>query len=104
MASSRDTSNGPDWKDIQTVLTELEGDLDCRVEIQIKLLAHKGEKNVRVTVTAYPFFVVSGAQRNSVCLSAILDRPGCGLGVAVIYRLLLALDYEASKLWAISQA
>lgn len=104
MASSRDTSNGPDWKDIQTVLTELEGDLDCRIEVQMKLMAHKGEKNVRVTVTAFPFFVVNGVQRDSVCLSATLDRPGCGLGVAVIYRLLLALDYEASKKWAARQA
>jgi hypothetical protein len=104
LASSRDTSNGPDWKDIQSVLRDLEGDLDCRIEIQMRLVAHQGEKDIRVTVTAHPLFEVNGVQRHSVCLSATLDRPGNGLGVAIIYRLLLALDYEASKKWATRQA
>ncbi len=104
MASSRDTSNGPDWKDIQKVLTELEGDLDCRIEIKMGIVAVKGEKQTKVSVTAFPLFEVSGVQRQSVSLSATLDRPGCGLGVAIIYRLLLALDYEASRKWAVRQA
>lgn len=104
MASSRDTSNGPDWKDIQTVLTELEGDLDCRIAVEMRIVPVKGEKEVKVTVTAYPLFDVRMGAKSSVSLSATLDRPGCGLGVAIIYRLLLALDYEASKKWAVKQA
>lgn len=104
MASSRDTSNGPDWKDIHTVLTELEGDLDCRIEVKMRIVAVMGEKQTRVEVTAFPLFDVRGGQKQSVSLSATLDRAGCSLGVAVIYRLLLALDYEASKKWATRQA
>ncbi len=104
MASSRDTSNGPDWKDIQSVLEELEGDLDCRIEIKMWIVAVKGEKQTKVSVTAFPLAVMSGAQRLSVSLNATLDRPGCGLGVAIIYRLLLALDYEATRKWEDRQA
>lgn len=100
LASSRDTQNGPDWTDIQSVLQEMEGDLDCRIVMTTRLLARQGEKRLVVQVEAFPHLSVYGDQRQSVSLSATLDRPGCGLGVAVIYRLLLALDYEVSRVWA----
>jgi hypothetical protein len=81
----------------------LEGDLDCRIALEMRIVPNKGEKDLKLTVTAYPLFDVRGGLKQSVSLSATLDRPGCGLGVAIIYRLLLALDYEASKKWATRQ-
>jgi len=94
---SRDTSNGPDWKDIQSVLWELEQDYECRIEIQVKIVRKRGEAELRAVVTAFPWLSVSGDRRQSVSLSATLDRPGCALGVAVMFRLLHTLAFELGK-------
>lgn len=103
MASSRDTSNGPDWTDILNTLKEMEGDLDCRIVLTMRVLAQKGEKVLRVQAEAFPQYSPFREALPSVSLSATLDRAGSGLGVAAIYRLLLAVDYEASKKWAVKQ-
>lgn len=100
MASSRDTLNGPDWTDIRNVLLELEADYECRIEVTTRVVRLKGAEELRVTVVAHPWLTINGDQRSSVSLSATLDRSGCGLGVAVIFRLLHTLAYELGKSWA----
>lgn len=97
MASSRDTQNGPDWTDIQSVLLELEQDYECRIVMEQRLVRKRGGIELQACVTAYPWVSVSGEVRPSVSLSAIIDRSGCALGVAVIFRLLHTLAYELGK-------
>lgn len=103
MAVSRDTLSGPDWTDIQSVLWELEQDYECRIEVMQKLVRHRERVELRVVVTAFPWLSVSGDRRQSVSLSATLDRPGCALGVAVIFRLLHTLAFELGKQTAPTQ-
>ena len=99
LASSRDTQNGPDWKDIQSTLYELESDYECRIDLMTHIVRRRGEVELMVSAVAHPWVSVNGDLRRSVSLNATLDRPGCGLGVAVIFRLLHTLAYEMGKAW-----
>lgn len=103
MASSRDTSNGPDWEDIRQLVNDLEGDLDCRIVMTIRLLPKQKVKLLVVQAEAFPHLRVSGEALPSVSRSVPLERPGNGMGVAAIYRMLLALDFDIGKAWATKQ-
>jgi len=104
LASSRDTSNGPDWLDCRVLVREMNESLGARVELSIGLRRSKGTEELYVKATAYPYFTVKLDQRQSVSLSAVIPGSSSPMGVAVIFRLLLALDYEVSKAWATKQA
>lgn len=103
LASSRDSSNGPDWSDIQSTMQELEVEWCGRITMEFENSLVGGRKQLRATLMMHPWNVNLLDQRKSVSLSLTLDRSGCGLGVAAIYRGLLALDYAISKEWAVKQ-
>lgn len=103
LAASRDTSNGPDWTDVQATMQELETEWLGRVDLVMENALVGGRKQLRVRATMHPWNVNTVDQRRSVSVNATLDRSGCGLGVAALYRLLLALDYAISKEWAVRQ-
>lgn len=103
MASSRDTLNGPDWRDIQATFQSLEEESVGRVELVITNALVGGRKQLMVKATMHPWNVSLLDLRRSVSVNATLDRSGSGLGVAAIYRLLLALDYAISREWAVRQ-
>jgi len=84
-------------------MQELETDWLGRVTMEMENALVGGRKQLRLKVTMHPWFVDRRDQRRSVSLSATLDRSGCALGVAAIYRALLALDYAISKEWAVKQ-
>jgi len=104
LASSRDTSNGPDWLDCRVLMREMGTALDARVELGIRHVSREGVESLVVRATAHPYFVVGQAQRQSVFLSATIPGSSAQMGTAVIFRLLLALDYEVSKAWSVRVA
>jgi len=103
LASSRDTSNGPDWQDIQSVIADLQSSLDCRITVEMVLVQDKKVPRLRWTLTAYPYQSEPTEARRSVSLSVPCLASGAQMGVASIYRGLLALDYEASRVWSTKQ-
>jgi len=78
--------------------------LDCRVEVTISHRRQGKEDCTVFRATAYPNYQVSGEARQSVSLSAKCHSSSPAMGTAAIFRLLIALDYEVSKAWAIKQA
>jgi hypothetical protein len=104
LAASRETSNGPDWKDCQVVMREIQKDLDARVELTTVLFPSSKGEGMTVKATAYPYLRTQMEQRQSVSLSVNLTTCSPSLVSAAIFRLLLALDYEISKAWATRQA
>jgi hypothetical protein len=104
LASSRGTQNTPDWKDCLVVVRELNLGLDCRVELTTCLVKKNGQDTIQYKATAHPNYVVGQVQRNLVSVKTLFHGSSPSLGVASIFRLLLTLDYEASKAWATKQS
>jgi len=103
LASSRDTQNGPDWTDVEMVLQDMQSVLDCRVIVECRLKTVKSRGTLHFVATAYPNFVIAGPERQQISVSAICATGGSGLGVALMYRLLIKLDFETSRAWAVKQ-
>lgn len=104
MASSRDTSNGPDWQDCQVVMREIQLAMDARVELTIRPSVGEEKPSMVVKATAYPYLSTLPAVRQSVSLSVRIPSSSAVMVAAATFRLLLALDYEVSKAWAIKVA
>lgn len=104
LASSRGTSNGPDWLDCRVLVREMQTALEARIEL-VTAVRRKGDTDeLYVKATAYPYLSTEVGARQSVSLSAPIPDSSPQMGTAVIFRLLLALDYEASKAWSVKQA
>lgn len=100
MASSRDTSNGPDWQDCQVVMREMQSAMEARVELTIRPSAGEEKPSMVIKATAYPYLSAFPAARQSVSLSVRCPSSSGAMVAAATFRLLLALDYEVSKAWA----
>lgn len=97
-------SSGPDWLDCRVVMREMQTSMEARVELTIRPALEKGDHTMVVKATAYPYLSVEADQRQSVSLSANIHGSSAERGVAAIFRLLLALDYEVSKAWSVKVA
>lgn len=93
-------SSGPDWLDCRVVMREMQTALEAHVELTIRPVFGKESDVLVVKATAHPYLFVSSDQRQSVSLSAHIPGSSAEMGVAAIFRLLLALDYEVSKAWS----
>lgn len=82
------------------IVREMEEGMQARVELTIRASSDKGEPLLVVKATAYPYLSVVTEARQSVSLSASIPGSSAEMGVACIFRLLLALDYEVSRAWA----
>ena len=103
MAASRDTQNGPDWLDCRVLMREMNSALEARVELTITPVKKEDTEELKVKATAYPYLSTEVGVRQSVSLSASIPGSSAAMGTAVIFRLLLALDYEVSKAWSVRQ-
>lgn len=103
MAASRDSSNSPDWQDCRVIMREMEQAMEARVELTMRPYDREGKEGLVVKATAYPHLSVVRDQRQSVSLSVNILHSSTTMVAAVIFRLLIALDYEVSKAWAIKQ-
>lgn len=82
------------------MIADLQSSLDCRITVEMVLVQDKKVPRLRWTLTAFPYVSENGDQRRSVSLSVPCLASGAQMGVASIYRGLLALDYEASRVWS----
>lgn len=103
MATSRDSLNSPDWLDCQVVMREMQSAMDARVELTMRPSAGKEKPGIIVKATAYPFLSVAADHRQSVSLSVNVQQSSAVMVAAATFRLLIALDYEVSRSWAIKQ-
>jgi hypothetical protein len=86
------------------VMREMQDSLSARVELTTRV-SGSGEKEALVwKATAYPYMTTSPEARQSVSLSATILTSSAPMTAAAIYRLLIALDYEVSKAWALRVA
>lgn len=85
-------------------MREMAAGLEARVELTTFLRGKGDKEELTIKATAYPFLTTKADQRHSVCLSATIPASSASMGTAVIFRLLLALDYEVSKAWATRNA
>lgn len=97
MAVSRDTSNGPDWKDVTRALLHFEKEL--RASIKISLRAGGTEKSPILLMVASMLMEnpVSGGPQLSA--SASVSMPGRGAGdiAAALHSLVYELDKDAYR-------
>lgn len=100
MPANRDTQNGPDWKDIASVMNSFAEDLDARVVITLSRKGTGDAAVIRMEAEAHPYVSTPMDPRRSVSRSVTYVHSGCGMGVAAMYRLLLELDFAASQEWA----
>lgn len=82
------------------MMREMQEGMQARVELCTGLRKEQGKDVMYVRATAYPYLSSVPDQRRSVSLKANIPGLSAEMGVAVIFRLLLALDYEVSKAWA----
>lgn len=85
-------------------MREMQAALEARIELATGVRRVKDTDELYVKATAYPYLSTVADQRQSVSLNAPIPSSSPQMGTAVIFRLLLALDYEASKAWAVKQA
>lgn len=86
------------------IIREMQVSMDARVELTIRASGGKEKPHLVIKATAYPYLTVPMEHRHSVSLSASIQGSSVEMGVACIFRLLLALDYEVSKAWATTVA
>jgi len=77
--------------------------MDARVELTMRPYAKDGKEGLTVKATAYPYLSVEREARRSVSLSVNILHSSAVMVAAATFRLLLALDYEVSKAWAVRQ-
>jgi len=100
LASSRGTSSGPDWTDIQAAMEAVSDFHKVEVVIHIALPVVTSGGRVRAMVVATRRGTVPMGVRPSVSRSAPL---GCGdpsKDTAVIFRLIHELDRDCGQMWA----
>jgi len=100
VATSRDSSNGPDWQDLTAAVTALEEMHVARIELRTSRKGRGDGAWLIVTAEGYPYQVGRVERRHSVSVSAPIHTAGSVMAVATMYRLLLTLDFEMSREWA----
>jgi hypothetical protein len=93
LASSRDTSNGPDWKDVATSLAHYEDEWQATVELIMRPTLNHGQRDMQVVLTAAPIWAVNGEVPRSVLRSVLLSHSGLKTLEAAITYLLLSVDF-----------
>lgn len=96
LASSRGTSNGPDWKDIASALFAFEYQEKCKVRISIEAAGTPEEEDLSIQAIAVQegksgLEVSTLASANAKCSATGLVRLE-----AQIFRLLYALDFQSA--------
>jgi len=93
LASSRGTSNGPDWRDVVTFLLEIQRDNNCKVEVTLTPTGSPGRPGLDLFAQALA--VDADQQVVRVLGSAKLHLPGSNFGG--LSAALYSLGYELDK-------
>jgi hypothetical protein len=96
-------SNGPDWKDVATMLIALQ-ELHA-VEVSLCISANHGPLRgiLLVTATAKMRAGVDTARVPSVSRSVTIGSSDPSMGVASMFRLMHELDRDCSAFWTQEQ-
>ncbi len=100
MASSRDSSNGPDWMDVATAVQAVEEFHAVRLELIWELIPGAKAASWRVTGRAARRMGSRGALPGSVSRSVPLHGGNPVTAVATIFRLVYDLDKDCGAMWA----
>jgi len=100
LASSRGTSNGPDWEDVEQTMRALEEFHSVDVEISIVPLhlGKAGGLNARAVAVRRGAFSVGAMP--SVSRSVRIGCTDPAQVVARIFRLMYDLDRDCGQMWA----
>lgn len=94
MPVSRDTSNGPDWKDITRVAHELAELWGCRVEVKLRPLGSPRRPELLVMAEAWRQDHVNGEVTRLGCSSVSMQSGRCGSLAAAAFVALYELDRD----------
>jgi len=94
LASSRGTSNGPDWKDVTQALVNYELLWQCRITLSILLDGSDGVSYLMVEGKAEFKEWETGGVLHSVCVSSTMRQLNATTLSAAMLHLLHKLDRE----------
>lgn len=96
MASSRGTSNGPDWKDIASALFAFEYQEKCQVRISIEAAGTPEEPDLSIQAIAVQV-EKSGLEVSTLASANVTCSATCLVSLeAQLFRLLYALDFQSA--------
>lgn len=94
MASSRGTSNGPDWKDVTQAIINYELLWQCRITLSIHVDGLPEEQFLMLEGVAVPMEEAGGAPLHSACVSSTMKQLNATSLSAAAIHLLHKLDRE----------
>ncbi len=100
LASSRGTSNGPDWKDIASALEAVESYHNVTVGLHVSVPVISESGRVRITAVATRKGSVPVGVRPSVSRSLLIGSQDAHRDTATIFRLVHDLDRDCGQMWA----
>jgi len=100
LASSRGTSNGPDWNDLDAVMRAVEEFHRVWVDVTISTQTKGTRGGLRVQATATRKHNSTLGAHNSVSRSLRIGSGDPVLGVASMFRLIHELDRDCGQMWA----
>lgn len=94
MASSRGTSNGPDWKDVTQAIINYELLWQCKIILNTHVDGLPGEQFLMLEAIAIPVEKVSGVPLHLVSVSSTMKQLNAASLSAATLHLLHKLDRE----------
>mgnify|MGYP001093180102 CR=1 FL=1 len=92
MASRRDSSNGPDWKDIVTAIQEVERSWDVNCTLVVRAVGTGKHVKLRLEAYVIPKETVVGGVPPSGSAALTLSMGGAGALEQAMFRLVHDLD------------
>lgn len=100
LASSRDSSNGPDWTDVAAAILAVEDFHKVSIEL-VTMLPRPGHKGLlEVRATAKMRIWEYGGRLPSVSRSVLISSGNPTMVVATIFRLVYDLDRDCGAMWS----
>jgi hypothetical protein len=100
LASSRVTSNGPDWSDLEMVIKAVEEFHRVRVDLTISTQTIGSRGGLRVMAVATRRDKPELGARHSVSRSLRIGSGDPAQAVASMFRLIHELDRDCGQMWA----
>jgi len=97
LASSRETSNGPDWRDVHTSLQYLQEDHNCTIVLSVGPCGTKMKPDLHLWVTATKEDTETGVPQPLLSVNSRFTRMNVQTLEAAIMSLVHQLDYELVK-------
>jgi hypothetical protein len=100
LASSRDSSNGPDWTDVAVCMAALEEFHAVDVSLQMLRDGARDSGSIKLVAIAKRKLATNGVAPPSVSRARWLTEHRPDRVAAMAFRLLYELDLDCSTMWA----